>query len=70
MARIEPLSSAELPQYIPIFDLNEQTMGFVPTSLPTMARIPALFDTFETDARSGNRASTGPAARGNATANR
>jgi uncharacterized peroxidase-related enzyme len=46
MARIEPLSSDELPQYQPIFDLIEQTMGFVPSSLPTMARIPAIFDTF------------------------
>jgi uncharacterized peroxidase-related enzyme len=46
MARIEPLPNEELPQYQPIFDLIERTMGFVPSSLPTMARIPALFDTF------------------------
>lgn len=46
MARIEPLSADELPQYAPIFELIEQSMGFVPSSLPTMARIPALFDTF------------------------
>lgn len=46
MARIEPLSSEQLSQYAPIFDLIEQTMGFVPSSLPTMARIPSVFDTF------------------------
>lgn len=46
MARIQPLSHTDLPQYAPIFDLIEQTMGFVPSSLPTMARIPALFDSF------------------------
>jgi hypothetical protein len=45
VARIEPLSADELPQYSPIFDLIEQSMGFVPSSLPTMARIPFLFDT-------------------------
>lgn len=46
MAHIQPLPRAELPQYEPIFQLIEQNMGFVPSSLPTMARIPALFDTF------------------------
>lgn len=46
MARIDPLPTEQLPRYAPIFDLIEQSMGFVPTSLPTMARIPALFDTF------------------------
>jgi len=46
VARIEPLPSHELPQYQPTFDLIEQAMGFVPSSLPTMARIPALLDTF------------------------
>ena len=46
MGRIEPLSRAELPQYEAIFGLIESSMGFVPSSLPMMARIPALLDTF------------------------
>ena len=46
MARIQPLPQAALPQYKPIFQLIEQNMGFVPSSLPTMARVPVLFDTF------------------------
>jgi uncharacterized peroxidase-related enzyme len=48
MARIDPLPRAELAHYEPIFQLIETNMGFVPASLPTMARIPALFETFGT----------------------
>ncbi len=46
MARIEPIARDDLPQYEPIFELVEASMGFVPTSMPTMARIPKLFEAF------------------------
>lgn len=46
MARIEPIPRADLPQYEPIFQMVEASMGFVPSSLPTMARIPKLFEAF------------------------
>jgi uncharacterized peroxidase-related enzyme len=45
-ARIEPRPRDELPEFEPTFQLLEQTMGFLPASLTTMARIPALFETF------------------------
>lgn len=48
MARIEPLPRAELAQHEPIFELIESNMGFVPSSLPTMARVPGLFEAFGT----------------------
>lgn len=46
MARITPIPREELPQYEPIFEMVEASMGFVPSSMPTMARIPALFEAF------------------------
>jgi len=46
MARIEPIARDDLPQYEPIFELVEESMGFVPSSMPTMARIPKLFEAF------------------------
>ena len=46
MGRIEPLPREDLPQYEPIFQLVEEAMGFVPSSMPTMAKVPALFEAF------------------------
>ncbi len=46
MPHVEPLDRADLPQYEDRFKLIEGAMGFVPTSLLTMARIPALFEAF------------------------
>ncbi|MGB0112041.1 MAG: carboxymuconolactone decarboxylase family protein [Ilumatobacteraceae bacterium] len=46
MGRITPIPRADLPQYEPIFELVEQAMGFLPSSMPTMARLPALFEAF------------------------
>lgn len=46
MARVEPIARDELPQYEPIFEMVEASMGFVPSSMPTMARIPKLFHAF------------------------
>lgn len=46
MARIEPAPRSELPQYEETFKLVEAAMGFVPSSMPTMAKIPALFEAF------------------------
>lgn len=46
MARIEPLHRDELPQFGPMFEMIEQSMGFVPSSLPTMAKAPGLMEAF------------------------
>ncbi len=46
MARIEPLPRSELAQHEPTFQLIEQNMGFVPSSFPTMARVPNLAEAF------------------------
>jgi len=46
MGRIEPLPREDLPQYEPVFELVEAAMGFVPSSMPTMAKVPALFEAF------------------------
>ena len=46
MARVDPIPRDELPRYEPIFELVEQSMGFVASSMPTMARIPQLFEAF------------------------
>ncbi len=46
MPHIEPLSRDDLPQYADQFALVEAAMGFIPTSMLTMARIPALFEGF------------------------
>lgn len=51
MARIEPIPRSELQQFEPIFEMVEQSMGFVPSSMPTMARIPGLFEAFSGLAR-------------------
>ena len=42
MPRVEPLRREDLPQYEDQFALIESVMGFLPTSLLTMARSPAL----------------------------
>lgn len=46
MGRIEPIPRTELPEYEPLFELVEEAMGFLPSSLPTMAKVPAIFETF------------------------
>ena len=46
MARVDPISRDDLPQYEPVFAMVEESMGFVPSSMPTMARIPKLFEAF------------------------
>ncbi len=46
MPAITPLSRDALPQYESQLALIEGAMGFVPTSLLTMARLPALFEAF------------------------
>jgi len=46
MGRIEPIPRSDLPQYEAVFELVEEAMGFLPSSLPTMARVPALFEAF------------------------
>ncbi len=47
MARIEPLSRQDLPQFEDGFAIVEQTMGFVPNSMFTMARVPGLLEGFQ-----------------------
>lgn len=44
MARIEPLPREDLPEHEAMFALIEQSMGFVPSSLPTMAKVPGLME--------------------------
>ncbi|MCZ6784643.1 MAG: carboxymuconolactone decarboxylase family protein [Proteobacteria bacterium] len=46
MTRIEPLSRAELAEFEPFFQIVEQGMGFVPTSLFAMGRRPELLRAF------------------------
>jgi uncharacterized peroxidase-related enzyme len=46
MPRIDPIPRDELPQYEPTFQLVEAAMGFVPSSMRTMAKIPELFEAF------------------------
>ncbi len=43
MTRIEPNARDELAQYEPTFELVEAAMGFVPSSMRTMAKIPEAF---------------------------
>lgn len=47
MARIEPLPREDLAQYEDGFAVVEQTMGFVPNSMFTMARVPGLLEGFQ-----------------------
>lgn len=46
MPRVEPLSRESLSDFEPFFRLVEQGMGFVPTSMLTMGRNPALLQAF------------------------
>lgn len=46
MARVDAIPREELTDYDPVFQLLEGAMGFLPSSMRTMARIPALFDAF------------------------
>lgn len=46
MSRIEPTPRTELPQHEDVFQLVEASMGFVPSSMRTMAKVPGLFEAF------------------------
>ncbi len=46
MAHITPLDRSDLPEYEVIFELTEAAMGFVPRSMFTMGRNPALLQAF------------------------
>lgn len=46
MTRIEPVARGDLPQYEPIFKAVEASMGFLPTSMRTMAHVPSILDGF------------------------
>jgi len=51
MAHISPLSSEELETHRERLAVVEQLMGFVPNSMPTMARVPGLLESFQGLAR-------------------
>ncbi|MFK8025089.1 MAG: carboxymuconolactone decarboxylase family protein [Ilumatobacter sp.] len=57
MARVDPLPADQLTEFDQHFAAVEAMMGFVPNSMPTMARVPGLLDGF---------ISTGAAVLGNA----
>lgn len=46
MPRIPPLDPSDLPQFAGLMQLVEATMGFVPTSLFTMGRLPDMVPAF------------------------
>ena len=46
MTHIKPKAREDLPELAPLFDLVEQTMGFVPESMTTMAHWPELLGAF------------------------
>jgi uncharacterized peroxidase-related enzyme len=46
MAHVEPLSRAEIPQFQERFEHYVRTRGFVPNSLLTMSRRPAIAEAF------------------------
>jgi uncharacterized peroxidase-related enzyme len=46
MPRVAPLSRESLSDFEPFFQMVEQGMGFVPTSMLTMGRNPALLQAF------------------------
>lgn len=46
MARLEPLTRDEVPQYDQLLAMTEAFMGVVPNSLLTMARQPRIFEPF------------------------
>ena len=47
MARIEPLDRSDLTEHEDGLALVEAMMGFVPNSMPTMARVPGLLPAFQ-----------------------
>lgn len=46
MAHIKPLDRSDLADFEPFFELTEAVMGFVPRSMFTMGRNPALLEAF------------------------
>ncbi len=48
MARIAPLPTEELTEHREGLDLVQEVFGFVPNSMPTMARVPGLLPAFQT----------------------
>ena len=46
MARIEPLSPTQLTDFQPMFDVLENTMGYIPNNLLSMAYWPELLKAF------------------------
>lgn len=46
MANIAPLDRSDLPEFEPVFQIVESAMGFVPRSMFTMGRNPALLRAF------------------------
>ncbi len=51
MAHVQPLNREELPQFEADFSRLDQIMGFLPNSLPTMARRPEIAGSFMALAR-------------------
>ncbi|MEM7326957.1 MAG: carboxymuconolactone decarboxylase family protein [Actinomycetota bacterium] len=47
MTRVEPIPREDLPHLEPGFQLIEAVMGFLPTSMRTMARVPGLAEGFQ-----------------------
>ncbi len=64
MARVDPRPNSELVHLQAQFDQTEQMMGYLPNSLPTMARVPGLVEAFGGVGRAvmGNSAIPGPLA--------
>ena len=46
MAHIDPLPREELPQYEELFERYDRIRGFLPNSILTMGRRPAIADAF------------------------
>lgn len=46
MPHIPPIPREDLEQYEPVFQGAETVMGFVPSSIRTMAHVPAIFEGF------------------------
>ena len=46
MARITPLKREDLEQFSGLWQIAEMTMGFVPSSMPTMAHVDGLVEAF------------------------
>ena len=46
MSRIKPLSPTQLADFKPMFDVLENTMGYIPNNLLSMAHWPELLTAF------------------------